>query len=60
MLLLIAGSRCCKFFIFALISVFVLWTYSISQLIADDISGCAVFVFGLLINLLHIVVAVDL
>lgn len=60
MLILIAGSRYCKFFILALISVFVLWTYCVSQLIADDISDSAVFVSGLHINLPHIVVAVDL
>lgn len=50
MLVLIAGSRYCKLFILALISVFVLLTYSVSHLIADDISDCAVFMFGLFIS----------
>lgn len=55
MLVLMAGSRYCEFFILALISVFVLLTYSVSHLIANDISDCVVFVFGLLISLMHIV-----
>lgn len=35
----------------------VLLTYSVCHLMADDISGCAVFVFGLLISLTRSVVA---